>query len=962
MRRWPVVACLLAGVAVGLVTSTAATPAPDRAHTVAYDRWSLKIDGRRTFLWAGEFHPFRLPSPDAWRDVLEKMKAGGYNAVSVYFDWAYHSPRRGVYDFTGVRDAGRLLDIAAQVGIYVIARPGPYINAEVDAGGFPGWLLTQKGRARSNARDYTSAYREWLRHIDPIIARHQYTDGGGTVILYQVENEYGRNTDAGYMRQIERQARTDGIDVPFTHNHCCGSSTWANGPGAVDIPGQDDYPQGFDCRRPGRWNPVGDLPRRRGDSPIFGPEYQGGAFDPWGGAGYGRCRRLTGPAFQRIAYEHQLAIGATMLSFYMTYGGTSWGWLPDPAKVYTSYDYGAPIAEDRSLTPKYEQSKLLGMMLAASPQLARTEPLRTARPSAPGVRLSGRVARDGTRMYVLAHGDTGSRADDRTHIAIDLGGGDSYPSVPQQRGTAITMAGRDSKLLVAGYRFGRQRLQYSTSELMTHATIGGRDVAVLHGRRGEDGETVLRYARRPAVQALDGGVTQSWDARRGDLRLDYVHRGLARVLVTPPGGRALLLLIGTDDTAGDVWRQDAGGATVIERGPELVRTARRRGATLALTGDTDAPSALDVYAPPGVSSVTWNGRPVAVSRGRDGALHGQLAGPAPVRLPPLGDWRTQAGSPESDPGFDDSGWKRADHRGTANPTRPTTRPVLYADDYGFHHGDVWYRGHFRAGGGERAVRLGAITGRSGTWSVWLNGRFLGSTDDRSHRFRFPAGIVRTGADNVLSALVENMGHNEDFSADDDHKEPRGLTGARLVGSNTTLRWRIEGNLGGEDLADPVRGPFNAGGLYGERVGWQLPGFPDAGWQHTSLPSRDTRPGERWYRTTFGLSLPAGQDVPVGVRIDDDHGRRYRALIFVNGWLVGRYINHVGPQTSFSVPPGILRARGQNTLAIAVWNEDASSGGLGRVSLEGYGNYATSLRVRDVDSPGYGSVRTERPSG
>src|SRR5205085_2781303 len=99
------------------------------------------------------------------------------------FDWGYHSPKPGVYDFAGVRDVDRLLRLADHVGIYVIARPGPYINAETDAGGFPGWLLTQKGRARSSARDYTAAYREWLRHIDPIIARHQFTTAKGTVIL-----------------------------------------------------------------------------------------------------------------------------------------------------------------------------------------------------------------------------------------------------------------------------------------------------------------------------------------------------------------------------------------------------------------------------------------------------------------------------------------------------------------------------------------------------------------------------------------------------------------------------------------------------------------------------------------------------------------------------------------------------------------------------------------------------------
>jgi beta-galactosidase len=128
--------------------ATAAT-----AHTIGYDSYSYLVDGRRVYLWSGEFHYFRLPSPDLWRDVLTKMKAAGFNAASIYFDWAYHCPKAGVYDFAGVRDVDKLLTIAADVGIYVIARPGPYINAEVDSGRFPGWLTTQKGRARSADAD-----------------------------------------------------------------------------------------------------------------------------------------------------------------------------------------------------------------------------------------------------------------------------------------------------------------------------------------------------------------------------------------------------------------------------------------------------------------------------------------------------------------------------------------------------------------------------------------------------------------------------------------------------------------------------------------------------------------------------------------------------------------------------------------------------------------------------------------
>ncbi len=70
-------------------------------HTITYDKYSLMIDGQRTFIWSGEFEYWRLPSPSLWLDILEKMKAEGYNAVTVYFDWAYHSPAPGVYDFSG---------------------------------------------------------------------------------------------------------------------------------------------------------------------------------------------------------------------------------------------------------------------------------------------------------------------------------------------------------------------------------------------------------------------------------------------------------------------------------------------------------------------------------------------------------------------------------------------------------------------------------------------------------------------------------------------------------------------------------------------------------------------------------------------------------------------------------------------------------------------------------------------
>jgi beta-galactosidase GanA len=178
-------------------------------HAITYDHYSLMIDGKRVFIYSGEFHPFRLPSPDLWRDVFEKMKAGGFNTICCYFDWGYHSPKAGLYDFDGIRDLDKFLNLAAQVGLYVIVRPGPYINAETDSGGFPGWLTTIKGRARSTDTDYLVGAYEWLGQVDPIIARHQLTNGTGSVIACQVENEFYDNSSVGQQYMQTWKAKCD---------------------------------------------------------------------------------------------------------------------------------------------------------------------------------------------------------------------------------------------------------------------------------------------------------------------------------------------------------------------------------------------------------------------------------------------------------------------------------------------------------------------------------------------------------------------------------------------------------------------------------------------------------------------------------------------------------------------------------------------------------------------------------
>jgi hypothetical protein len=345
----------------------------------------------------------------------------------------------------------------------------------------------------------------------------------------------------------------------------------------------------------------------------------------------------------------------------------------------------------------------------------------------------------------------------------------------------------------------------------------------------------------------------------------------------------------------------------------------------------------------------------------------------------LNDWLTRAESPEASVRFDDSTWTVADKTTTLSPIPPQSLPLLYTDEYKFHYGHVWYRGHFTGSGAERTVSLHALTGRNGTYLAWLDGHFLGSASGGNEAdagppanldagrgdFAIPAGLVRPGEPAVLAVLVENMGHNDDWTAEEiRQRQPRGLTGAVIEGATdgagAPIAWRIQGVRGGEQLVDRVRGPLNNGGLFGERSGWHLPGSPTRGWSRTGAVARAAlTPGVTWARTEIPLSVPGGQDVSIGLRFAGAGGTGYRALIFLNGWQIGHYIDDAMLQHDFVLPAGILRQQGNNSLAIAVITPVALPAGPGAISLVVLGNQRGGVPVEDVESPGFGDDHRER---
>lgn len=333
---------------------------------VSFDKYSLMVDGKRVFIKSGAFHYFRTPGYEMARDRFWKMKAGGYNTVDIYFNWNYHSKKQGEYDFTGIKDVRKVLQAAKEAGLFVIARPGPFINAEVNAGGLPFWLLKEKdviprnrvGTEYRYSEKYMEYIAEWYDQIIPIINEFD------NIILFQIENEYATDTmEEDYMCQLYKMARDRGVKCPIFHNDAYFAGLWAD---CLDIYALDLYPY---INPNQNWKQdsfcfdtldnVEEIFRSaKEDSPPFIAEMQAGWFDKWDGSGYKHIRDALGDEHINIMTKTALSQGVTLFNHYMAAGGTNWGDLACD-EVYTSYEFTAPIDEFGVLQPNFFKAKEL---------------------------------------------------------------------------------------------------------------------------------------------------------------------------------------------------------------------------------------------------------------------------------------------------------------------------------------------------------------------------------------------------------------------------------------------------------------------------------------------------------------------------------------------------------------------------------------------------------------------------
>ncbi|KAL4244519.1 glycosyl hydrolase 35 family protein [Abortiporus biennis] len=961
---------------------------------VQWDNYTLFVNDQRIFLYSGEFHTFRLPVPDLWLDIFQKMVAAGLNGVSIYIHWGLTNPAPGITDFNDWRALQPMFDAAKLAGIFIVLRPGPYINAETTAGGIAHWVTsTVAGELRTNATDFRATWTQYVDDIAKFTVPNQVSNGG-PVIALQIDNEYSQSPieRAEYFAQLEVAYREAGIVIPLTYNDPGEGRNFINGTGAVDIYGLDAYPQGFDCSNPRVWNPVQTNyhqyhTQNNPSQPWYMPEFQGGSFDPWEGPGYDACELLTGPDFQDVFYKHNWGSNVKLISYYMLYGGTNWGGIAYPG-VYTSYDYGAAIRESRALSPKFDELKRQGMFIRSSPQFRKTDWIGDSTSGIPGVSLNGSAA----FLTFLKNPDTGTgfiiaRQANSTSTALST----FRLSVPSSAGTlalprtisSISLNGRQSKVILTDYTFGsKSHVLYSTASVFFAGVIDGRDVLFIFGDSDQSHELAVAFSGN-GVRSAQSDVRFSTQAGPSGFTTVTFLPGI-KGLVTVWESSSQLVLYSDPVTAASFWAptiafttspsklenffQFGSNDTVLVGGPYLVRNATiTRAGQLALRGDLNTSAILTVIAPSTVKTVSWNGEiipvdfaPSASGSGRrssiirTGKANMKISSKS-INVPTLEGWKFADSLPEIQANFSDADWIVADHTSTNITRKPTFGDgrILYGCDYGFCENIVLWRGHFTGTGNETSVNLTINGGTAFAAAVWLNDQFLDSTsagpstDQTNKLYTFPQGSVNVSADNVITIVQDNQGHDED----NNEKSSRGIVGFKLNGG-TFSTWKVQGKLGGyTGFPDKTRGILNEGGLFGERQGWHLPGFDTSSWisRDLSLGLPSGGAGIGFFATTFKLAVQKETDVLMSFVFGETTSQPYRALLFVNGWQFGKRVANVGPQTKFPVPQGILDYNGENTVVLALWSLENTS-----VSPQ------LQLEVDDILDGGVGAIHINNP--
>lgn len=527
-------------------------------------RW-LELDGRPWLPVMGEFHYSRCPA-DEWAAELAKLRAGGVQVVASYVIWNHHEPHEGCFRWDGQRDLGRFVALAAEAGLLVYLRPGPWVHAEVRLGGFPAWL---DGPLRCNDPAYLRRVARWFGAVAAQVRGRLWEDGGPVVGL-QLENEYGATgpgCGAEHIAALKELALEAGLRVPLYT--VTGWPTLDIPPREV-LPVSGAYADGFWQGARGALPPSGvflfNTRRVIGEMGNVDGTPAAGLIDP---ERYPFCLAEAGGGMHQSYHRRpvvtaddvyatalvQIGSGANLYGYYMFHGGTNpvcdTGPLNETqATGYPNdvpewgYDFHAPLGQYGQVRPSWSRLRLLhqlceafGDELAPLPAVLPAEgPFDPADRSRPRVAVRG--AGDQAFVFVNHHV--------RHH---------PLPAMPGRRFEVQTTAGPatlpyDSSVDLRpgmafvwplGQRLGRARLAQATVQPLTRWQHDGAVTWVGFALPGLPVELVFDAAGLRTLTAR-GAVLRSRGSRC-TVQADVTHTPLALQVQDQDGTVHTVLLL-----------------------------------------------------------------------------------------------------------------------------------------------------------------------------------------------------------------------------------------------------------------------------------------------------------------------------------------------------------------------------------------------------------------------------------
>ncbi|RLN57031.1 hypothetical protein BBJ29_001361 [Phytophthora kernoviae] len=295
-------------------------------YTVRYSQRGFEIDGRQTLLFGGSIH-YPRSSPGSWERLLREAKRDGLNHVEMYVFWNLHEQERGVFNFAGSANITRFYELAAQMGMFLHVRFGPYVCAEWDNGGLPVWLNWIPGmRVRSSNAPWQQEMERFVSYMVEL-SRPFMASNGGPIIMAQIENEFAMD-DPEYVEWCGDLVRRLNTSIPWIMCYANAANNTVlscNGNDCVDF--------------------AKKLVKERPSDPLVWTEDEGW-FETWS-----KDKSNPLPSDQRTAENmayavaRWFAVGGAVHNYYMYHGGNNYGRAAS-AGVTTMYADGVNLHAD----------------------------------------------------------------------------------------------------------------------------------------------------------------------------------------------------------------------------------------------------------------------------------------------------------------------------------------------------------------------------------------------------------------------------------------------------------------------------------------------------------------------------------------------------------------------------------------------------------------------------------------